>query len=131
MKSFQKKSSTRIVNPCIESVRGPINRVPEQHPIGADGVRPDWDTFVAACLLTCGDTRQRWHADRWFRADEAGGLHFLVMEYVEGRSLADLVSERGLLPAAEACAYVGQAALGLRLATRPDHTGIGLLSPRA
>jgi hypothetical protein len=40
----------------------------QQHPIGADGVLPDWDTFVAACLLTCGDTRQRWHADRWFRA---------------------------------------------------------------
>jgi hypothetical protein len=47
-------------------------------------------------------------------ADQAGGLHFLVMEYVEGRSLADLVSERGPLPAAEACEYVRQAALGLQ-----------------
>jgi hypothetical protein len=41
----------------------------QRHPVGADGVRPDRDTFVAACLLACGDTRQRWHADRWFRAD--------------------------------------------------------------
>jgi hypothetical protein len=41
----------------------------QRHPVGADGVRPDWDTFVAACLLACGDTRQRWHADRWFRGD--------------------------------------------------------------
>src|SRR5262249_29946852 len=35
-------------------------------------------------------------------------------EYVEGRSLADLVSERGPLPAAEACEYARQAALGLQ-----------------
>jgi hypothetical protein len=32
-------------------------------------VRPDWDAFVAGSLLTCGDVRQRWHAERWFRAD--------------------------------------------------------------
>jgi WD40 repeat protein len=47
-------------------------------------------------------------------ADQAGGLHFLVMEYVEGRSLADLVGERGPLPTAEACEYIRQAALGLQ-----------------
>jgi serine/threonine protein kinase/WD40 repeat protein len=47
-------------------------------------------------------------------ADEAGGLHFLVMEYVEGRSLADLVAERGPLPVAKACDYARQAALGLQ-----------------
>ena len=41
----------------------------QSNPVGADGVRPDWDAFVAACLLTCGNVRQRWHADRWFRAD--------------------------------------------------------------
>ncbi len=39
------------------------------HPVGPDGVRPDWDAFVASCLQTCGDARQRWHAERWFRAD--------------------------------------------------------------
>src|SRR5260370_101084 len=47
-------------------------------------------------------------------ADEAGALHFLVMEYVEGTSLAELVGERGPLPVAEACAYARQAALGLQ-----------------
>jgi serine/threonine protein kinase/WD40 repeat protein len=47
-------------------------------------------------------------------ADEAGGLHFLVMEYVEGRSLADLIAERGPLPVAEACDTIRQAALGLQ-----------------
>jgi serine/threonine protein kinase len=46
-------------------------------------------------------------------ADQAGGLHFLVMEYVEGTSLADLVN-RSPLPAAEACEYIRQAALGLQ-----------------
>jgi predicted Ser/Thr protein kinase len=46
-------------------------------------------------------------------ADAAGDLHFLVMEYVEGRSLAEYVKERGPLPAVEACEYARQAALGL------------------
>jgi Tol biopolymer transport system component len=47
-------------------------------------------------------------------ADQAGDLHFLVMEYVEGQSLARLGQERGPLPVAEACDYVQQAALGLQ-----------------
>ncbi len=49
-----------------------------------------------------------------YDAEEAGGLHFLVMEHVEGRSLADLVRERGPLPIGEACDYARQAALGLQ-----------------
>jgi Leucine-rich repeat (LRR) protein len=47
-------------------------------------------------------------------ADQAGGLHFLVMEYVEGTSLAELVREHGPLPIADACSYARQAALGLQ-----------------
>ncbi len=49
-----------------------------------------------------------------YDADQAGGVHFLVMEYVEGQSLDKVVRERGPLPAAEACDYVRQAALGLQ-----------------
>jgi serine/threonine protein kinase len=49
-----------------------------------------------------------------YDADQAGGLHFLVMEYVEGISLAALVHQRGPLPVAEACTYIRQAALGLQ-----------------
>jgi hypothetical protein len=49
-----------------------------------------------------------------YDADQAGGLHFLVMEHVEGTSLADLVRERRPLPVAEACACARQAALGLQ-----------------
>jgi serine/threonine-protein kinase len=49
-----------------------------------------------------------------FDADEAGGHHFLVMEYVEGVTLDKLVARRGPLPVAMACHFVRQAALGLR-----------------
>src|SRR5262249_60670387 len=47
-------------------------------------------------------------------ADEVGGTHFFVMEYVEGTDLAKLVKERGPLPVGQACEYVRQAALGLQ-----------------
>jgi hypothetical protein len=49
-----------------------------------------------------------------YDAENAGATHFLVMEYVEGVTLARLVKERGPLPVAEACGYVRQAALGLQ-----------------
>ena len=49
-----------------------------------------------------------------YDAGEAGGVHYLVMEYVEGLDLARWVAEKGRLPAARACAVVRQAALGLQ-----------------
>jgi tetratricopeptide (TPR) repeat protein len=49
-----------------------------------------------------------------YDAESVGGLHFLVMELVEGRSLARLVQERGPLPVAEAVGYIRQAAVGLQ-----------------
>jgi hypothetical protein len=49
-----------------------------------------------------------------YDADQAGDAHFLVMEFVEGLSLAQQVQEHGPLPPARACAYVRQAALGLQ-----------------
>jgi Leucine-rich repeat (LRR) protein/tRNA A-37 threonylcarbamoyl transferase component Bud32 len=47
-------------------------------------------------------------------ADEVAGTHFLVMEYVEGTDLDRLVKQQGPVPAALACGYVRQAALGLQ-----------------
>jgi putative intracellular protease/amidase len=47
-------------------------------------------------------------------AEQAGDLHFLVMEYVDGVSLARLVEQRGPLPVGQACACARQAALGLQ-----------------
>jgi serine/threonine protein kinase/Leucine-rich repeat (LRR) protein len=49
-------------------------------------------------------------------ADEANGVHFLVMEYVEGSDLSALVKKHGPLSAAEAVNYVLQAARGLEFA---------------
>jgi hypothetical protein len=51
-----------------------------------------------------------------YDADQAGDSHFLVMEFVEGTTLARLVEQQGPLPVAQACDYVRQAALGLERA---------------
>ncbi len=49
-----------------------------------------------------------------FDAEQAGDVHFLAMEFVEGVSLAHRCAEHGPLPVAEACSYTRQAALGLQ-----------------
>ena len=48
-----------------------------------------------------------------FDAAEAGGVHYLAMEYVDGTDFASLVRDGGPMPVAAACDYVRQAALGL------------------
>ena len=49
-------------------------------------------------------------------AERVGDLHLLVMEYVDGTDLAQVVAERGPLPVAQACSFVQQAASGLQQA---------------
>jgi len=49
-------------------------------------------------------------------ADEAGGVHFLVMEYVEGTDLAARIKKHGPLPIERAANYIAQAARGLEYA---------------
>jgi serine/threonine protein kinase len=49
-----------------------------------------------------------------YDANEAEGLHFLVMEYVEGVTLDALLKQGGPLPIENACALMRQAALGLQ-----------------
>src|SRR5262249_28540210 len=51
---------------------------------------------------------------RAYDADQAGELHFLVMEFVEGVNLAQILEQKGPLPIPHACHYVRQAALGLQ-----------------
>lgn len=51
-----------------------------------------------------------------FDANEAGGTHFLVMEFVDGKDLATLVNEHGRLPVVQAIDYTLQAARGLAYA---------------
>jgi serine/threonine protein kinase len=49
-----------------------------------------------------------------YDAEQTGGTHFLVMEFVAGQSLDRVVAAEGSLPVARACDYVRQAALGLQ-----------------
>ena len=49
-----------------------------------------------------------------FDAEQAGDVHFLVMEFVEGTDLATVVKHRGALPVDEACDCIRQAAEGLQ-----------------
>ncbi len=51
-----------------------------------------------------------------FDAEQAGDVHFLAMEFVEGMTLAELVAQRGPLSIDVACEYIRQAALGLQFA---------------
>ena len=51
-------------------------------------------------------------------ADEANGLHFLVMEYVEGTDLSALVKQNGVLSIDRAVNYIWQASHGLEFAHR-------------
>ncbi len=51
-------------------------------------------------------------------ADESQGVHFLVMEFVEGKDLAQIVREKGSLTVAKAVDYILQAARGLDYAHR-------------
>jgi eukaryotic-like serine/threonine-protein kinase len=48
-----------------------------------------------------------------YDANQAGDRCFLVMEFVDGPSLSQLVREQGPLPIEQACEYVRQAAIGL------------------
>ena len=51
-----------------------------------------------------------------FDANQIGDRCYLVMEFVDGPNLSDLVKERGPLPVGQACDYVRQTALGLQYA---------------
>ncbi len=49
-----------------------------------------------------------------YDAEQAGHLHFLVMEFVDGVDLDQVVRQRGALPVELACDYIRQAAAGLQ-----------------
>ena len=75
--------------------------------------------------------------------DQAGDLHYLVMEYVDGITLQHMVEDRGPLPIEQACDFIRQAATGLQhaherslvhrdikpsnLMVKTDHAGVGTL----
>ena len=47
-------------------------------------------------------------------AEQEGDVHFLVMEFIEGTDLSELIRRRGKLSVLHACNYTMQAALGLQ-----------------
>ena len=49
-----------------------------------------------------------------YEAERLDRTQLLVMEFVEGVNLSELVSQRGLLPVAESCELIRQAAVGLQ-----------------
>ena len=51
-----------------------------------------------------------------YDAGEADGIHFLVMQYVDGKDLADVLATRGPLPVEQAVECIIQAARGLEYA---------------
>ena len=51
-----------------------------------------------------------------YDAREIDGTHFLVMQYVAGMDLTEIVGRVGALPIADACELIRQAALGLQCA---------------
>jgi serine/threonine protein kinase len=56
------------------------------------------------------------HIVRALDADRAGDLRILVMDFVEGANLQDVLDKKGPLPIPHACHYIRQAALGLQYA---------------
>lgn len=51
-----------------------------------------------------------------YDAEQAGDLHFLAMEYVDGINLHEAAHQCGPLPITEACSFIQQAAQGLQYA---------------
>src|ERR1700753_2054255 len=55
---------------------------------------------------------------RMYDFGESNGRYYLVMEYIEGKTIASLLSERGPMPPATAARLARQVALGLEHAHR-------------
>jgi serine/threonine protein kinase len=53
------------------------------------------------------------HVVRTFQVGECRGLHYIVMEYLEGDTMEETIKKRVKLPPVEACRLIHQALLGL------------------
>ncbi len=87
---------------------------------------------VAVKVLPISLAESRWFLDRFYKEaqavaalnhpnivcahdiDQDGKLHFLVMEYVDGSNLQEIVGKHGRMSVLRAAHYIRQAALGLQ-----------------
>jgi predicted Ser/Thr protein kinase len=53
---------------------------------------------------------------KFYEADECDGIHYLVLEYIDGRELSSIVKDRGRLSVAEVRRVVGDCAAALQYA---------------
>lgn len=67
-------------------------------------------------LIRTSVTLDHRHLVRWFEISSAGRLQFMVMEYVDGRNLLDVVQRCGPISIARAAHYICQAVRGLQQA---------------
>lgn len=86
----------KIVNPLLVNKPGAVERFAREVRAAAQ--------LVHRNIVTAHD------------AETVGGLHLLVMEYVEGQTLAQILDEQHELPIAHACEYLRQTATGLQYA---------------
>ena len=82
-------------------------------------IRPEWAGEQQALQrfareMEAGGRLQHPNLVSFTDAREEHGVHFLVMEYVEGEDLGATLKRRGRLPVAEACEIIRQAACGLQ-----------------
>ncbi len=91
---MQRSAAIKVINP--ELIR---------HPLAVERFRRE---VRAAAKLSHPNIVAAWDAE------QAGNLHLLVMEFVDGTDLATVVQQRGPLDVSQACDYIAQAARGLQ-----------------
>jgi len=79
---------------------------------GAEHCANNLESFVQE-IETIGSLTHP-HVVRATDAGEASGLHYLVMEFIEGVDAGRLLHHHEILPVADACEIVRQAAIGLQ-----------------
>ncbi len=81
-----------------------------------DHMREDWAVARFRREIKAVGQLDHPHIVRAYDARKIADTHFLVMEYVDGLDLNELVDRGGPLPPADACELIRQAALGLQCA---------------
>jgi formylglycine-generating enzyme required for sulfatase activity/serine/threonine protein kinase len=84
----------KVINPSLTANAAAVDRFVRE--------------VIAAARLAHPNIVTAYDAEQW------SGTHFLVMEFVDGTSLADVIKKGGPLSVVRACNYIAQAAQGLQ-----------------